>query len=341
MSTLGVALVGLDHWYAALSLAGAAQSAEGCRLVAVAHHDEARARQVARDHGAEVATTDYRAVLARGDVDIVVAMYSTEQNVDVCRAAAAAGKHIVGVKPMAMDLAGADAIVEAVRAAGVTYLPFEALHRLAPRYQQIKRWIDEGRIGRPQRYSQSLHTGLPQEWPGAQASGWWVDPARVPGGGWLDHAIYAVDLARWLFGGAPSAVQGLVANRRHADLPVEDYGLATYTLSSGVVAVIEDTWTAERGFFFNRSEIVGSAGAILDETQTTGRIVLRGDFGFDSWTALEQQRPVSGSLLDHMVACVRGAAAPIATAEDGRANLAACVAFYQAARGGSSVPIGS
>jgi hypothetical protein len=41
-----------------------------------------------------------------------------------------AGKHIISVKPMAMDVAGADAIVAAVRSAGVTYLLFESSHRL-------------------------------------------------------------------------------------------------------------------------------------------------------------------------------------------------------------------
>src|SRR5437867_102624 len=119
MSKPGVALIGLDHWYAALNLAAAAARSNLCRLVAVADDDEARAQQVARDYEAGIATTDYRAVLERADVDIVVAMVSTDRNVAVCSAAAAAGKHIIGVKPMAMDLAGARAIVEAVRSAGV------------------------------------------------------------------------------------------------------------------------------------------------------------------------------------------------------------------------------
>jgi predicted dehydrogenase len=340
MEKLGVALIGLDHWYVALDIAAKLKSSTQARLVGVAHDDEAKAQQVAREHGAEVATTDYRALLDRDDVAIVVAQHSTDRNVVICQEAAAAGKHIIGVKPMAMDLAGADAIVAAVRAAGVHYLSFETQYRLTPEYQRIKGWLDEGRIGQPLRYSQALHSGLPQAWPGSQDSGWWIDPARVPGGGWLDHAIYAVDLARWLFGGEMSAVQGVVANRRHTGLAVEDYGFATFTLTNGAVAVIEDTWTAEPGFFFNRSEIVGSAGAICDETRTTGRLAVRGDFGFDGWVTLEQPRS-QGAILDHMVACVRGESTPVATAEDGRANLAACLAFYQAARGGSSVDVGA
>src|SRR5215510_7840030 len=75
----------------------------------------------------------------------------------VCREAAALGKHIVSVKPMALDLAGADAIVNAVRSAGVHFFPLESQRRLSPDGQQLKRWIDEGRIGRPLRYTQMLH----------------------------------------------------------------------------------------------------------------------------------------------------------------------------------------
>lgn len=336
MSKLGVALLGLDHWYAAFGLAAHAARSDALQLVAVAHDDAQKAEQIAHEHGAALATTDYRAALERADVQIVVAQYSTDRNVAVCRAAAEAGKHIISVKPMALDLAGADAIVAAVRAAGVTYLPFESSYRVAPEWRRVKQWLDEGRIGRPLRFLHSMHSGLPQAWPGSDESGWWVDPARVPGGGWLDHAIYALDLARWLFGAEVREVRGALANQRHGHLAVEDYGCATCTLGDGAVALVEDTWTAERGFFFKRTEIVGSAGAILDDTLTSGRVLLRGGFGFEGWTAVEPRPAPAGAILDHLAACVRGEAAPVATVEDGRANLAACLAFYQAARSGDA-----
>ncbi len=331
MSRLGVALLGLDHWYAALGMAAHAARSQTVRLVAVAHDDAARAEGVAREHGAEFATTDYRAALERADVDLVIAQYSTDRNVQVCRDAAAAGKHLISVKPMALDLAGADAIVEAVRAAGVLFLPFECTYRLSPEQLRIKRWLDEGRIGRLLRYQQILHSGLPQAWPGSAEHGWWVDPARVPGGGWLDHAIYAVDVARWLFGAEVESVQGVLGNRRHTQLPVEDYGAATLTMRGGGVALIEDTWTADPGMFFTRSELVGTGGAILDDSRTTGRLAVRGDFGFPGWTQLEALPAAQGALLDHLAACVRGESAPVATVEDARANLAACLEFYRAA----------
>src|SRR5438876_975785 len=83
---------------------------------------------------------------------------------------------------------------------------------------------------------------------------------RVPGGGWLDHSIYAIDTARWLFGSEITSVSGIAGNKRHADLPVEDYGLAVYGFANGAVASVEDTWTADRGYGFSRNELIGTAG---------------------------------------------------------------------------------
>src|SRR5689334_3116665 len=141
MDKLGVALLGLDHWYAAAGIGPAAARGQHTRLVAVAHDDLDRARQLLRGCDADTWTTDYRAALDRPDVQIVVALYSTDRNVAICREAAALGKHIVSVKPMALDLAGADAIVAAVRDAGVHFFSFESQRRLSPDGLQLKRWI--------------------------------------------------------------------------------------------------------------------------------------------------------------------------------------------------------
>jgi predicted dehydrogenase len=340
VTQLGVAFVGLDHWYAALDLAPAVAGSQQMRVVAVAHDDPARARQVAHDYGAEVWSTDAHAALDRADVDIVVALYSTDRNVAICQEAAALGKHIVSVKPMALDLAGADAIIAAVRSAGVHFFPLECGRRVSAAGLRTKRWIDEGRIGRPLRYLQTLHSSLPIAWPGSQDTNtWWLDPAHVPGGAWIDHAIYAIDMVRWLFGSEPVSVQGVAGKQRYPELLVEDFGIATFTLANSATAVIEDTWTADRGYGFGRSEIVGSAGAIADAPGAGDRVALRGDFGFDDWVVVGPPRGPRVTPVEHLAACIREECAPLATVEDGRASLAACLAFYDAARAGASVQL--
>src|SRR6266496_4107786 len=179
MEKLGVAILGLDHWYSADHMAPAVIDSAITRLVAVSHDDVAKGRQLIRNAGDAFWTDDYRAALDRKDVDIVVLLYSTDRNVAICQEAAALGKHIVSVKPMALDLAGAGAIVGAVHAAGVQFFPLESQRRLSPDGRRLKQWIDEGRIGRPLRFTQMLHGSLPMAWPGSPETGWWTDPDRV------------------------------------------------------------------------------------------------------------------------------------------------------------------
>jgi predicted dehydrogenase len=340
MDKLGVAILGLDHWYSADHIAPAVINSGSVRLAAVSHDDVTKGQQLIR--GAEDAfwTSDYRAALDRKDVDIVVVLYSTDRNVAICQEAAALGKHIVSVKPMALDLAGADAIVAAVRAAGVQFFPLESQRRLSPDGRRLKSWIDEGRIGRPLRFTQMLHGSLPMAWPGSSEAGWWTDPNRVPGGAWLDHAIYAVDTARWLLGSEMARVCGVSANQRYPELAVEDFGIATYTMDDGAVALIEDTWTADRGYGFSRSELFGSAGTISEDSNLRGAVALRGDFGLEGPLSLDLRREPRSLVVDHLAAVVRGEIAPAATVDDGRADLAACLAFYEAAREQKSVNIG-
>jgi predicted dehydrogenase len=338
MTKLGVALLGLDHWYAALSAAPQIAASDKVRLVSVSHDDAAKAEETARENGAEFHSTDYRAALDRPGVDIVVALYSTDRNPEIVQAAAAAGKHIVSVKPMAMNAEGADAIVAAVKSAGVHFFPYECLRRLSPEYQRIKRWLDEGRIGQPLRFTQTLHSSLPLVWRGQEGPSWWLDPARVPGGGWIDHSIYALDTVRWLFGSELASVGGVVGRMRYPELGVEDYGHATYTLANGAVATIEDTWIADRGFGLNRQEIVGSHGAIMDDGVGGwggGRTHLRGDFGHEGWVTVDAARGPQTNPVDHLADAIRGDAKLAAGVEDARTNLLACLAFYRAAASGT------
>ncbi|HWQ13572.1 MAG TPA: Gfo/Idh/MocA family oxidoreductase [Roseiflexaceae bacterium] len=339
MDTLGVALLGLDHWYAAHDLARQIAESPRARLVAVADPDERRARWTAETYGAGRWTTDYRTALDHPDVQVVATLTSTDRNLALVREAAALGKHIISVKPMALDMAGADLIVQTVRAAGVLLFPLECLGRLTPDRRRLKQWIAEGRIGQPLRFTHTLNSSLPQAWPGSTETGWWTEPARVPGGAWIDHAIYEVDTIRWLFDSAPVSVSGVVANKRYPDLGMEDYGVAIFTLAGGLTALIEDTWTADRGYGFSRREIIGSAGAICEDTSSWGRVSVRGNFGHEGWMALELLGRGHAGVVEHLVDHLRGEVPPIATVEDGRANLAACLAFYEAARTGRTVTL--
>ncbi len=334
-SALRVGLVGLDHWYTAVPLAEEMAKREDMTLSGIFDADGKRAEEVARRCGVERVETDWRALVEDGGIDAVASFVSVEQNPEVCLAAAAAGKHLMTIKPMARTLEQAREVVAAVRRAGVSFLPAESLHRVGAQSRALKQWLEEGRLGRLLHASFSLWAGLPQRWPGDPGPGWFADPARTVGGAWVDHAIYHIDLMRFLLGEEVATVAGQVGNLSHPGLPVEDWGVATLSFAGGSRAVLEDTWTAPQGAFQQSATLVGSEGAVhLDGIRR--RMLVKGNFPpFTGW--VETDPPMGQrEALSHWLSAVRAEGAPVATVEDAWDNLAVCVAFYDAASTGST-----
>jgi len=334
-----VGIAGLDHWYAGLAAAENAAKNPKADLVVIAHRDPKRLQETAKRFGAKATTTSYREVVQRDDVDVVVTACYCSENAELCREAARRGKHIVSVKPIAMTVAEADSIVEAVRAAGVRFISNESLYRVSPSRLQIKRWIDEGRIGRPTSAYAALRGMAPrQPWPGERGETWWLDPTRAPGGGWIDHSIYYVDVLRWLFGSDVVRASGEIANLKEKGLAMEDFGVANLVFGGGQVATVEVTWHAPAGGGYNTFQIVGTEGQIVWDMTTTGKLALFGKFDPPAWL-LVNPLGLSGSTLDHMIECLDSGKKLAADESDARANLAACLAFYEAARKRAAVQL--
>ena len=334
-----VGIVGLDHWYAGLAAAESAARNPRVELAVIAHRDPKKLKETAERFGARASTVSYREVVERDDVDVVVTACYCSENAELCREAASRGKHIVSVKPIAMDLAQADSIVEAVRAAGVKFISNESIYRVAPSYLQIKQWIDEGRIGQPISAYTALRGVVPrQPWPGERGETWWLDPTKAPGGGWIDHSIYHVDGLRWLFGSEVARVSGEVANLKEKSLPMEDFGVANLVFEAGQVATVEVTWHGPAGGGYNAFQVVGTEGQIVWDMSTSGKIAVCGKFDVPGWLLVNPLGRV-GSALDHLVECLDAGRKLAADELDARANLAACLAFYQAAKRRAAVEL--
>lgn len=333
-SRLRIGLVGLDHWYWAFSFAEAVVAGKAAEIVAIADHDPARAREVAERFGVDRVTAQPDDLIEDHGVDAIASFVSVDQNPAICVAAARAGKHIFSVKPLARSLPEASEILTAVRAAGVVFMPSESANRLAGQPQQVKQWAAEGRLGRILAATYSQHAGLPQQWRGDPDSGWFVDPRRAPGGGWIDHSIYHIDLLRWLLQDEVRQIGGRAEKLKYPDLPFEDYGIATMEFGGGALANVEVTWIAPPGGGRTSWSIIGSEGAVAFDS-LTGRFAAAGDFPpFKGWVQTAPQSTFNPAV-EHFAACIRGDAQPIATVEDAWRNLAACLAFYDAARAGA------
>lgn len=328
--------VGLDHWYNAFPTLDALARNSEATIVALAHRDPARAAEVAARYDVP-ALPSYDDVIGRDDIDVICSFTSADENASVAVRTINAGKALLAIKPMAMNLAEADEVVAAVRARNGRYFPNDAARRFFPAVIQMRAWLQEGRIGDLLAGHCLFRAGLPRAWPEATTPGWFADPARVPGGAFLDHAVYHVDLLRWLFDSEVASVQGLLANVRYPELALEDYGKALLRFQNGGVGSIEDTWTSGPGASKESLELIGSRGALSHDT-ATGRLALTGDFGLAGWLQVAPPTP-RGGLTEHVIRCMRDEEEPVATVEDARTNLAVCLAVYQAAREGRTVTL--
>src|SRR5262245_6364354 len=124
-----VAVAGLGHWYSAFNLARAIREYPKAVLVAVASRDKNRRDEFAGAFGLSGYDT-LAELLDRERVDIVHIAAPVSEIHDLTLQSAAAGKHIVLGKPMAMTLAEADRMVAAVGAAGIVCMPLQGIMRL-------------------------------------------------------------------------------------------------------------------------------------------------------------------------------------------------------------------
>ena len=261
--------------------------------------------------------------------------------------AAQAGKHIILGKPMAMSVAQADRMVDAVEASGVLCFAFQGMMRL--RAADLKARIDQGEIGKIAVIHQTSRWSIAEDWHNSGTPGWFADPAQVPGGAFIDEGIYWIDLFRWLTGSEVVEVSARMANLVHTNIAVEDWGMATFTLANGVVATLEASWTiaapktsgpSPKHNAVVRLEVVGTGGEIIDQWfRAPGRAVLRA--GARDWVferdSEEPFTPAPPGPLAHLIDCLENERQPVATIQEARRSLIVALAAYESARTGCSV----
>lgn len=155
----------------------------GVRIVAVADLDSERAeRAAARLPHARACTPPE--LLAAPDVTTVLDLTTPGAHAEIALAAAAAGKHHVGEKPLAATLADSFAVVAAAERAG-TLLGCAPDTVLGTGVQTARAVVDSGRIGRP--------TAAVATWVSPGHEAWHPHPDfyyRTGGGPLLDMGPY-------------------------------------------------------------------------------------------------------------------------------------------------------
>jgi predicted dehydrogenase len=171
-------------------------------VVAIASRTSGKAEQAAADLGIERAYGSYEELLADGDVEAVYIPLPNHLHAEWTAKAAAAGKHVLCEKPLAMSSAQAREMIEACNGAGVKLM--EAfMYRHHPMWVEARRLVESGGIG-DLLAVQSFFSYRN------------VDPENIRnvadygGGALMDVGCYPVNVARMLFGSEPSGVKAAI-----------------------------------------------------------------------------------------------------------------------------------
>ncbi len=298
----------------------------GGEIAAVLSSDAERGRRFAAENGIAASYTRLDDLLADPKVDAVYISTTNELHCPQTLSAAAASKHVLCEKPLALTLTDARRMVAACREAGVVMGTNHHL-RNAATHRAMREAIKAGRIGKPVAARVFHAVYLPPH-----LQGWRIDKPEAGGGVVLDITVHDADTLRFVLDDEPIEVVALEQSVGFAKPGLEDGAMAVIRFGSGLVAQIHDAFTvpyAGTGF-----EVHGGEGSLMARDvmiqRPGGEVQLRTQSGVE--TLPIEHEHLYARALRHFHAAIRGEGEPAATGEDGVRSLALALAVQKSAR---------
>ncbi|MGC5035994.1 Gfo/Idh/MocA family protein [Streptomyces sp. DT190] len=244
--------------------------------------DRSAVQTAADRHGWASVETDWRALVARDDVDLVDICTPGDSHAEIALAALAAGKHVLCEKPLANTVAEATSMARAAEEAygrgQVAMVGFN--YRRVPATAQARRMVAEGRLGR----LRHVRVTYLQDWlvdPEFPLT-WRLRKEQAGSGSLGDLGAHIVDLAQYLVGeplagvsaltetfvrerplptGASSGLSSVSAAGK-GEVTVDDAALFTARFPSGAIATFEATRYATGRKNALRIELNGERGSL-------------------------------------------------------------------------------
>ena len=340
---VGVGLIG-SQFISAIHAESVKQCA-GAELLAVASPTASHLEGFAAKHGIPHQFTDYRRMLEMAELDMVVIGAPNDLHCQMTVDIAVAGKHVVCEKPLCLNLAEADRMIDACRKGGVKLMYAEELC-FAPKYVRLKQLLDSGALGVPTLLKQS------EKHDGPHAEHFW-DVSRSGGGVTMDMGCHAIEFFRWILGRPRirSVYAQMSTQVYQAKTRGDDNAILVLEFENGCIAMAEESWT-KLGGMDDRAEVYGSKGVAYADLLRGNSIETYSLSGYDyavekagstvgwSFTIYEEAWNYGfPQEMAHFVDCVANDRKPMVTGEDGRAVLEVIFAAYQSAGTGSRVQL--
>jgi predicted dehydrogenase len=295
----------------------------GVELAAIADCDDVRLREAVDKFGGD-AYADYRDLLARDDIEAVLITSPNAEHREHVIAAAQAKKHILCEKPIATTRSDGLAMVAACREHGVKFQTAFPVRFSAPA-ATLRQMVREGAVGTPL----AVKATNPGRYPG----GWFGDPALAGGGAVMDHTVHVVDLLRWIFDTEVTQVYAEIDTRLHPDLPVDDVATVMLSLSNGIIASLDPSWSRPKTWPTwggLTMDVIGDRGVISMDAfgQNLHLVEDRGP----SYVFVPWDEGGDLSMIRSFVDAVRNDTDPLVTGEDGLRAMEVALCAYESSK---------
>lgn len=270
--------------------------------------------------------TSLEEVLEKQAFEAVVITTPTPTHLPLASQAASAGKHVFLEKPMAMNLAECDAILDACRRGGV-HLQLGFMRRFDPDFALANERIQAGEIGEPMLVKSLTHgPGLPPPW---------ARDLKTSNGNLAEVNSHDLDAVRWMMGADIERIYVETANFKGDERGVDaehfyDTMIANLRFESGGLGSISGVCPCDYGYDA-RMEIIGKKGILVVGELKGNAVTVCVDRDQGLVTPIFRRWPDRFYLgyiheMEHFFQSILTDTPPIVGGEDGRHAVAAVLA---------------
>lgn len=225
-------------------------------------------RAIRMAHGLADTETDYRKVIVRGDIDLVLILTPNDSHCEIAVAAANEKKAVFVQKPFART---ADECRQMIRAAedNQVTLFVSFMHRYFEESKWAKDYIASGKLGK-------IHLcHIRNSLPGSDYSTWQYEEERCgKGGAIIDVGVHGIDMIHYLLGDIDEIMYASKGQKIHKRTIMEetvfpdneDWALVQYRLKNDAIVTHHISWTQKWHCNRYTMEIHGSNGSIFLRT---------------------------------------------------------------------------
>jgi predicted dehydrogenase len=305
----------------------------GVEMIEIADENLARGQHFAELFDARLYPS-YEAMLAEEPGGVLVCSENANHR-PLVELAAAAGVHVLSEKPLATNLADAQAVLDACSAAGVTLMTAFPMRFSAP-LLEIKAMLDDGNLGQVYGCNTTNQGQMP-----ISHRQWFVDKKLTGGGAVMDHTVHLTDVLRWYLDSEVVEVFAQTNHILHADtVDVETGGLIMLTFDNGTFASIDCSWSKPLNYPTwggLTMELISERGLITIDAFSQNLNIYNQRDSSHYWTYWGSD--ANQTMIEEFVAAIREQRAPQITGEDGYKALEVALAVYASAEAGQPVAL--